>query len=190
MDGQHPFAVVLSCIDSRTSTELIFDQGLGDVFSIRIAGNVLNNDILGSMEFSCKVAGAKIIVVLGHTKCGAIQGACNYVEMGHLTGLLHKIRPAMDQTPRNSTVGSGPYAYSDEVAATNVNYVMDEIPLRSSILNDLLESGKIAIVGGMYDVETGHVKFFEHEHLVHFELEEPISIPNQKQENNSYSLVK
>ena len=95
-EGQHPFAVILSCIDSRTSAELVFDQGLGDIFSIRIAGNILNEDILGSMEFACKVAGAKIIVVLGHTKCGAIKGACDHVEMGHLTGLLSKIRPVMD----------------------------------------------------------------------------------------------
>jgi carbonic anhydrase len=96
-DGQHPFAVILSCIDSRTSAELIFDQGLGDVFSVRIAGNVVNEDILGSMEFGCKVAGAKIIVVLGHTKCGAIKGACDKVELGNLTGLISKILPAVDQ---------------------------------------------------------------------------------------------
>jgi len=95
-DGQHPFAVILSCIDSRTSAELIFDQGLGDIFSVRIAGNIVNEDILGSMEFGCKVAGAKIIVVLGHTKCGAVKGACDHVEMGHLTGLLSKITPAVN----------------------------------------------------------------------------------------------
>src|SRR5215207_11155600 len=95
-NGQFPFAVILSCIDSRTSAELIFDQGLGDIFSIRIAGNILNEDILGSMEFGCKVAGAKIIVVLGHTKCGAVKGACDHVEMGNLTSLLTKIRPAVD----------------------------------------------------------------------------------------------
>ena len=95
-DGQWPFAVVLSCIDSRTSAELIFDQGLGDVFSVRIAGNIVNEDILGSMEFACKVAGSKLIVVLGHTKCGAVKGACDYVEMGNLTALLSKIRPAVD----------------------------------------------------------------------------------------------
>ncbi len=94
-DGQHPFAVILSCIDSRTSVELVFDQGLGDVFSVRIAGNIINEDILGSMEFSCKIAGAKIIVVLGHTNCGAIKGACDHIEMGNLTALLSKIQPAV-----------------------------------------------------------------------------------------------
>ena len=171
MDGQHPFAVILSCIDSRTSAELIFDQGLGDVFSIRIAGNVLNEDILGSMEFACKVAGAKIVVVLGHTKCGAIQGACNHVEMGHLTGLLQKVHPALAQTPKTHENGAGIYSYVNEVASTNVHHVMDQIPLRSPILEEMLQDGKIAIVGGMYDVETGFVRFFEHAHLEHFELE-------------------
>jgi carbonic anhydrase len=162
-EGQHPFAVVLSCIDSRTSTELVFDQGLGDVFSIRIAGNILNEDILGSMEFACKVAGAKIVVVLGHTKCGAIKGACDHVEMGHLTGLLSKIRPVMDRTPY---VNGTPYAFPDAVAANNVHSVMDDIVKRSMIIGKLVESHEIAIVGGMYDVETGVVEFFEHPHLM------------------------
>lgn len=179
MDGQHPFAVILSCIDSRTSAELVFDQGLGDVFSIRIAGNVLNGDILGSMEFACAVAGAKIVVVLGHTKCGAIQGACNHVEMGNLTGLLRKVHPAIQQTQKTSENEAGTYTYVNEVAANNVHYVMDEIPKRSQILDDLLNEGKIAIVGGMYDVETGFVNFFEHPHLEHFELEEAVSTPGR-----------
>jgi carbonic anhydrase len=162
MEGQHPFAVILSCIDSRTSTELVFDQGLGDIFSIRIAGNILNEDILGSMEFACKVAGAKIIVVLGHTKCGAIKGACDHVEMGNLTNLLAKIKPVLERTPyTNGTV----YAYPNAVAANNVHYVMDEIASRSTILNGMIESHEIAIVGGMYDVETGVVDFYEHPHL-------------------------
>ncbi|MFN0033869.1 MAG: carbonic anhydrase family protein, partial [Saprospiraceae bacterium] len=162
MEGQHPFAVILSCIDSRTSAELIFDQGLGDVFSIRIAGNILNDDILGSMEFACKVAGAKIVVVLGHTKCGAIKGACDHVEMGNLTGLLRKIQPAMERTPyTNGTL----FAYPNAVAASNVHHVMDEIPQRSPMLNEMIEAHQIAIVGGMYDVETGRVDFFEHPHL-------------------------
>lgn len=161
-DGQHPFAVILSCIDSRTSAELVFDQGLGDVFSIRIAGNVLNEDILGSMEFACKVAGAKIIVVLGHTKCGAIKGACDHVEMGNLTKLLAKIKPVLEKTPyTNGTV----YAYPNSVAANNVHFVMDEIASRSEILKGMIESHEIAIVGGMYDVETGVVDFYEHPHL-------------------------
>lgn len=163
-DGQHPFAVILSCIDSRTSAELVFDQGLGDIFSVRIAGNVLNEDILGSMEFACKVAGAKIIIVLGHTKCGAIKGACEHVEMGNLTSLLHKVSPAITRTGWD-----GPYTMREvnRVATNNVHCVMDEIPERSPILKDMIEKGEIAIVGGMYDVETGKVKFFEHPELIH-----------------------
>lgn len=158
-DGQHPFAVVLSCIDSRTSAELIFDQGLGDIFSVRIAGNVLNEDILGSMEFACKVAGAKIVLVLGHTRCGAVKGACDHVELGHLTGLLHKIKPAIEQTPY---VNGTKYSFADAVAVTNVNLVMDEIAERSPILRQMVEDEQIAIVGGMYNVETGVVEFYEH----------------------------
>jgi carbonic anhydrase len=163
-DGQHPFAVILSCIDSRTSAELVFDQGLGDIFSVRIAGNVLNEDILGSMEFACKVAGAKIIVVLGHTKCGAIKGACEHVEMGNLTSLLRKVSPAITKTG-----WEGPYTMKEvnKVAANNVHYVMDEIPERSPILKDMVQKAQIAIVGGMYDVETGKIKFFEHSGLIH-----------------------
>ena len=163
MEGQHPFAVILSCIDSRTSAELVFDQGLGDVFSIRIAGNVLNEDILGSMEFACKIAGSKIIVVLGHTKCGAIKGACDHVKMGNLTGLLDKIQPVIEHTPyTNGTV----YAYPNAVAANNVHYVMDEIAKRSSIIQEMVASHEIAIVGGMYNIETGIVDFYEHPHLI------------------------
>ncbi len=163
MEGQHPFAVILSCIDSRTSAELVFDQGLGDVFSVRIAGNVLNEDILGSMEFACKVAGAKIIVVLGHTKCGAIKGACDHVEMGNLTGLLNKIKPVLELTPYTNGTA---YAYPNAVAANNVHYVMDEIAKRSSIIEEMVKTHEIAIVGGMYDIETGIVDFYEHPHLL------------------------
>ncbi|MFN0175314.1 MAG: carbonic anhydrase family protein [Saprospiraceae bacterium] len=156
MEGQHPFAVILSCIDSRTSAELIFDQGLGDIFSIRIAGNILNEDILGSMEFACKVAGAKIVMVVGHTKCGAIKGACDHVVMGNLTALLHKIKPVMDTTPfTNGTV----YAYPNAVAVNNVRYVMDQILQRSPILSDMVDKGEVIISGGMYEVETGVVDF-------------------------------
>ena len=163
MEGQHPFAVILSCIDSRTSAELIFDQGLGDVFSIRIAGNVLNGDILGSMEFACKVAGAKIVVVVGHTKCGAIKGACDQVQMGNLTGLLDKIKPAIERT---TFINGATYAYPNAVAASNVHYVMDEIARRSPILKEMVAAHDIAIVGGMYDIETGQVDFYEHPHLL------------------------
>ncbi len=161
-EGQHPFAVILSCIDSRTSAELIFDQGLGDIFSARIAGNILNNDILGSMEFACKVAGSKIVLVLGHTKCGAVKGACDHVEMGNLTGLLQKIHPAMAKTPKPTNGSDDPYAYPNAVAVANVHLVMAEISKNSPILREMAAKGEIAIVGGMYDVETGIVEFFEH----------------------------
>ena len=160
-DGQHPFAVILSCIDSRTSAELIFDQGLGDIFSVRIAGNIINEDILGSMEFGCKVAGSKIIVVLGHTKCGAIKGACDYVEMGNLTALLTKIRPAVDdemQTKENRNSGNS--VFVENVATINVRRTVKSIMERSSILKEMIESGQIGIVGGIHDITTGMVTFY------------------------------
>lgn len=161
-DGQHPFAVILSCIDSRTSAELIFDQGLGDVFSVRIAGNILNEDILGSMEFGCKVAGAKIIVVLGHTKCGAVKGACDHVEMGNLTSLLTKIRPAVDdelETKENRT-SSNPQ-FVENVSTINVKRTVKSIMERSPILKEMIESGQVGIVGGTHDISTGIVNFYE-----------------------------
>ena len=159
--GQHPFAVILSCIDSRTSAELIFDQGLGDIFSIRIAGNIINEDILGSMEFGCKVAGSKIIIVLGHTKCGAIKGACDHVEMGNLTSLLSKIRPAVDDEltiaeNRNSSNSE----FVEKVAVINVKRTVKSILQRSPILKEMIESGEIGIVGGTHDITTGQVAFF------------------------------
>jgi carbonic anhydrase len=171
-DGQHPIAVILSCIDSRTSAELIFDQGLGDVFSVRIAGNVLNKDILGSMEFACKLAGAKIVVVLGHTRCGAVKGACEHVKLGHLSGLLSKLNPAVERTPRPASLNGNIYEYVDAVAVSNVHYVIDQIAEESDILREMVDAGQIAIVGGMYDVETGRVEFFEHPDLCHFENDE------------------
>lgn len=161
-NGQHPFAVILSCIDSRTSAELIFDQGLGDVFSVRIAGNILNEDILGSMEFGCKVAGAKIIIVLGHTKCGAIKGACDQVEMGNLTALLTKIKPAVDNetsTTENRT-SSNP-EFVERVAAINVKQTVKSIMERSPILKEMVEKGEIGLVGGTHDIATGQVTFFD-----------------------------
>lgn len=159
-DGQHPFAVILSCIDSRTSAELIFDQGLGDIFSIRIAGNILNEDILGSMEFGCKVSGAKIIVVLGHTKCGAVKGACDHVEMGNLTALLTKIRPAVDEeTSTTIDRNSANAAFVENVAAINVQRTVHSIIERSPILKEMIESGEIGIVGGIHDITTGIVHF-------------------------------
>lgn len=161
-DGQHPFAVILSCIDSRTSAELIFDQGLGDVFSIRIAGNIINEDILGSMEFGCKVAGSKIIVVLGHTKCGAVKGACDHVEMGNLTALLSKIRPAVDkENTVNENRNSGNAEFVEKVAAINVKQTIKAILERSPILREMIENSEIGIVGGTHDITTGMVNFYK-----------------------------
>ena len=158
--GQFPFAIVLSCIDSRTSTELIFDQGLGDIFSVRIAGNVLNDDILGSMEFACNVAGSKLIMVLGHSNCGAVKGACSHVEMGHLTGLLEKIQPAVEKVEAaHSHQHFGEKV--EAVAKENVLLQMADILRRSSILRNLYKEGKIGLTGGMYSVETGEVEFFD-----------------------------
>jgi carbonic anhydrase len=160
-DGQHPFAVILSCIDSRTSAELIFDQGLGDVFSVRIAGNIVNEDILGSMEFGCKVAGSKIIVVLGHTKCGAIKGACDHVEIGNLTALLSKIRPAVEneiQTLENRNANNS--VFVENVAAINVKQTVNAIMERSPILSEMINNGQIGIIGGMHNISTGEVTFY------------------------------
>ena len=160
-DGQHPFAVILSCIDSRTSAELIFDQGLGDIFSIRIAGNIINEDILGSMEFGCNVAGAKIIVVLGHTKCGAVKGACDHVEMGNLTALLSKIQPAVyDEKTITENRNSANNHFVEKVAAINVKRSVQAIIERSTILKEMIEKGEISIIGGNHDITTGLVTFY------------------------------
>ncbi len=159
-DGQHPFAVILSCIDSRTSAELIFDLGLDDVFSVRIAGNIVNDDILGSMEFGCKAAGAKLIVVLGHTQCGAVKGACDKVDMGHLTGLLEKINPAVDgEKSVTSNRTSANDAFVEKVTALNVQRAIDAIAEKSPIIKQMVEEGEIAIVGGIHDIATGRVNF-------------------------------
>lgn len=160
-EGQHPFAVILSCIDSRTSAELIFDQGLGDIFSIRIAGAIVNEDILGSMEFGCRVAGAKLIVVLGHTKCGAINGACDHVEMGNLTTLLKKIAPAVDDEKtitdnRNSTNGQ----FVHKVNEINIKRTVQDILQSSPILKDMIQKGECGLIGGIYDVSSGEVHFY------------------------------
>ncbi|MCE2656509.1 MAG: carbonic anhydrase [Sediminibacterium sp.] len=161
-DGQHPFAVILSCIDSRTSAELIFDQGLGDIFSVRIAGNIVNEDILGSMEFGCKVAGAKIIVVLGHTKCGAVKGACDNVALGNLTGLIAKIKPAVDEESVTSeNRNSSNSVFVENVAELNVSLSVKNILLKSPIIADMVKNGDIGIVGGIHDISTGEVNFFE-----------------------------
>ena len=160
-DGQHPFAVILSCIDSRTSAELIFDQGLGDIFSVRIAGNIINEDILGSMEFACKVAGSKIIVVLGHTKCGAVKGACDHVEMGNLTALLSKIQPAVyDEKTVTDNRNSGNSDFVEKVASINVKRTVQAIMERSPILKEMIEKAELGIVGGTHDITTGEVEFY------------------------------
>jgi carbonic anhydrase len=159
--GQYPFAIILSCIDSRTSAELIFDQGLGDIFSTRIAGNIVNEDILGSMEFACKVAGSKLIVVLGHTNCGAIKGACDQVELGHLTGLISKIKPSVEAVKSEGERNSKNMAFVEKVAELNVVRMTEEIKKKSSILREMIDIGEIGIVGGMYNVETGVVEFYD-----------------------------
>lgn len=160
-DGQHPFAVILSCIDSRTSAELIFDQGLGDVFGIRIAGTVINDDILGSMEFSCKLAGAKIIVVLGHSKCGAIKGACDHEKLGNLTTLLKKIEPAIaaEQTVMENRTSINE-DFVEKVTAIHVQQMVAVIMSRSAILAEMIKAGKCGIVAGHHDIATGAVRFY------------------------------
>ncbi|MEC3966680.1 carbonic anhydrase family protein [Flagellimonas halotolerans] len=161
-DGQFPFATILSCIDSRVSAELVFDQGLGDIFSIRIAGNFVNEDILGSMEFACKLAGTKTIVVLGHTACGAVKGACDHARLGNLTALINKIEPAVaavhepkDESLRNSKN----LEFVDAVSAKNVEMTLENIRNQSNVLKEMEDNGEIAIVGAMYDISDGKVTF-------------------------------
>ena len=163
-DGQWPFATILRCIDSRTSAELIFDQGLGDIFSVRIAGNIVNTDILGSMEFACKLAGSKLIVVLGHTKCGAVKGACDHVEMGNLTELLSKIQPAVYSESKTTNIekrNSKNEKFVENVASINVKRSVKNIIERSFILEQMVENGEIGVIGGMYNIETGKVEFYK-----------------------------
>ncbi len=162
-DGQWPFATIVSCIDSRTSAELIFDQGLGDIMSVRIAGNVVNTDVLGSLEFASKVAGSKLIVVLGHTGCGAIKGACDHVEMGNLTELLSKIQPAVYEERETATIearNSKNDAFVENVASLNVRRSVRTIVTRSLILEQLIERGQLAVIGAKHDLGTGRVEFF------------------------------
>ncbi|WP_046746134.1 carbonic anhydrase family protein [Kordia zhangzhouensis] len=162
-NGQFPFATILSCIDSRVSAELVFDQGLGDIFSIRIAGNFVNEDILGSMEFACKLAGTKLIVVLGHTSCGAIKGACDHARLGNLTSLINKIEPAVDAVAEptdESQRNSKNIEFVNNVAIKNVEMTIDNIRKQSPVLAELEEDGEIKIVGGMYDISNGKVTFF------------------------------
>ena len=161
-DGQWPFATILSCIDSRTAAELIFDQGLGDIFSVRIAGNIVNTDILGSMEFACKVAGSKLIVVLGHSKCGAVKGACDHVKLGNLTELLSKIQPAVyEESTITEDRSSSNSAFVENVSEINVKRNVKNIIERSFVLEQMVENGEIGIVGAMHDIETGLVTFYD-----------------------------
>lgn len=161
-EGQFPFATILSCIDSRVSNELVFDQGLGDIFSIRIAGNFINDDILGSMEFASKIAGTKLIVVMGHSSCGAIKGACDKVELGHLTGLIKKLIPAVnnviepkEESQRTSTNSE----FVDNVAIENIRLTIQNIRKQSPILKDMEDKKEIVIVGCMYNIENGYADF-------------------------------
>ena len=161
--GQFPFATVLHCIDSRVSAEYIFDQGIGDVFSIRIAGNFVNEDILGSMEFACKLAGTKILVVLGHTACGAVKGACDDAKLGNLTAMLAKITPAVAAVSEPAAAdqrNSGNITFVNEVAKKNVHLNIDRIKAESPVLAEMEKAGEITIVGGMYDINTGKVEFY------------------------------
>jgi carbonic anhydrase len=157
--GQFPFAVILSCIDSRVPAELVFDQGIGDVFSVRVAGNIVNEDILGSMEFACKLAGSKIVVVMGHTRCGAVNGACQHVEMGNLTPLLNKIQPAVKLV--NPDGGKMERDAIEQVGVENVKLALKEIRAKSQVLAEMEKNGEIEIVGAMYSVHTGEVEFYE-----------------------------
>jgi len=160
--GQYPFATILSCIDSRVSSELIFDQGIGDIFSVRIAGNFVNEDILGSMEFACKLAGTKLIVVLGHTACGAVKGACDHARLGNLTALINKIEPAVDAViePQDKSLrNSSNIEFVNRVAEKNVEMTISEIRSASSVLNEMEKNGEIKIIGGIYDIASGLVSF-------------------------------
>jgi len=160
--GQWPFAVVLGCIDSRASAEVLFDQGIGDIFSIRVAGNIVNEDILGSMEFACKVAGAKLVLVAGHTRCGAVMGACDNVQLGHVTNLVEKIGPALKAVAEPSDAGSRNSKNADfvqDVAVANVHQSVAAIRERSSILSEMESEGAIQIVPVMYDVQSGELSF-------------------------------
>lgn len=156
-EGQYPFAVILSCMDSRTSVELVFDQGLGDLFSIRVAGNIVNNDILASIEYAIKYIGSKVLMVLGHTECGAIKSAKQGVTDGHITDLLKRIEPSITK----AMLDDKEYQFSDKVAYANVENSLQEILTRSAIVKDMFEKGQIGIVGGVYNIENGQVDFFK-----------------------------
>ena len=159
--GQYPFAAIVSCIDSRIPTEIVFDQGIGDIFNARIAGNFVNEDILGSLEFACKLAGSKLIVIMGHTSCGAVKGACDHAELGNLTGMLEKIKPALAkvETEEGEARNSGNISFVNKVAVQNVHLTIAKLKADSPVLNEMIEAGEINVVGAMYDVASGSVTF-------------------------------
>lgn len=159
--GQYPFAAVVSCIDSRIPTEIIFDQGVGDIFNARVAGNFVNQDILGSLEFACKLAGSKLIVIMGHTSCGAVKGACDHAELGNLTAMLENINPALDkvETAADADRSSKNLEFVNKVAIENVHLNIARLKAESPVLNDMITQGEIEVVGAMYDVNDGSVSF-------------------------------
>lgn len=160
--GQYPFATILSCIDSRVSAELIFDQGVGDIFSARVAGNIVNEDLLGSIEFACKLAGTKVLVILGHTACGAVKGACDGAKLGNLTILLDKIMPAVNAISQPSDPGqrnSKNIDFVNDVAVKNVHMTIENTRNMSPVLKEMEDNGEIKIVGAMYDINNGKVTF-------------------------------
>jgi carbonic anhydrase len=160
-EGQSPYATILSCMDSRTPSEIIFDQGLGDVFNIRIAGNIVNDDIIGSLEFGSTVIGSKLILVLGHTDCGAIKGAIDGVKLGKLTGLLEKIKPAIDSVKTSGERNSGNKEFVKMVSKNNISIVINSIKSASSLIKQLEDGGELILTGGIYNTSTGEVVFFQ-----------------------------
>lgn len=159
--GQNPFAVIVSCMDSRTSCEIMFDQGMGDIFSNRVAGNIVNEDIIGGLEYACKVVGSKLVVVLGHTECGAVKGAIDHVELGNLTLLLDKIEPSVNSVKYEGERNSHNHEFLSLVTKENVILAIDEIRKKSPILKEMEDKGEIRIAGGLYDISTGKVIFYE-----------------------------
>ena len=159
--GQSPFAIVVGCLDSRVAPEFVFDQGIGDIFVARVAGNFVNTDIIGSLEFGTKLVGSKLIVVLGHTECGAVKGACDDAQLGNLTHTLSNIMPAVHAADDGGDRSSGNAAFVQKVADANVELAVSALTVRSVIMNDLVERGEIKIVGAMYDVATGRVTFLD-----------------------------
>jgi len=159
--GQYPFAVVLSCIDSRVPVEVVFDQGIGDIFSARVAGNFVNTDILGSIEYGCKVAGSKLVMVLGHTSCGAVKGACDDVKLGNITSMLDKLKPAVQgvQTPEGTDRSSANGAFVQQVVYKNVELTIAQMKAESAVLSEMEANGEIEIVGAVYDIKSGAVDF-------------------------------